>query len=149
MTDADLARIEELLDGEDCACPHRREQAKGISDAARALLAEVRRLRSALFGQQNEIQQTLGKALGYPWFKDDQVNFPDTTDADGVCIFDHVVETLASEAADTIRELRAMNERAISRLAAACEVLCSVADRREAYTAAELRAKAEELKKCK
>ena len=27
---------------------------------------------SALAAQQEEISQTLGKALGYPWFKDDQ-----------------------------------------------------------------------------
>lgn len=55
--------------------------------------------------QSHEIEQVLGKALKYPWFKDDQKNFPDTTEEDGVCVGEHVPETLAAEAADRIKEL--------------------------------------------
>jgi hypothetical protein len=46
-----------------------------------------------------EVEQTLGKALGYPWFKDDQKNFPGTDVADGVCVGEHTPGTIAAEAA--------------------------------------------------
>jgi len=71
------------------------------------LIAEVERLRGALSKQNAEIEQTLGKALGYPWFKDDQKNFPGATEADGVCVGEHVAESLAAEAAAKITNLRA------------------------------------------
>lgn len=55
-----------------------------------------------------EVVQTLGKALHYPWFKDDQANFPGATEADGVCVGDHVAESLAAEAAKRIAELEGL-----------------------------------------
>ncbi len=67
---------------------------------------EILRLRKALATQQAEIQQILGKALGYPWFKDDQKNFPGATEENGVCVGEHVAETLAMEAAAKITELK-------------------------------------------
>lgn len=57
----------------------------------------------------NEVEQVLGKALGYPWYKDDPKNFPDATEADGVCVGDHVPGSIAAEAAD---RLTAANQRA-------------------------------------
>lgn len=54
-----------------------------------------------------EIEQLLGGALGYPWFKDDPKNFPGATEADGVCVGDHVAVTLAMEAAQRIAGLQA------------------------------------------
>ena len=39
----------------------------------------------------------LGAALGYPWFKDDQKNFPGSTEADGVCVGEHAPSTIAQE----------------------------------------------------
>ena len=57
--------------------------------------------------QNDEVCQILGKALGYPWFKDDPKNFPDATEEDGVCVGDHVGESLAEEAAKKIAELYA------------------------------------------
>lgn len=72
-------------------------------------IAELRsdnaRLIRACSMQQNEIQQTLGRALGYPRLCEDQKNFPGSTDSDGVCIGDHVAETLAMEAAERIKRL--------------------------------------------
>jgi hypothetical protein len=62
-------------------------------------------LEKALAVQNEEICQTLGKALGYPWYKDDQRNFPGATEANGVCVGDHVAETIACEAAKKIGEL--------------------------------------------
>lgn len=52
-----------------------------------------------------EIEQILGQALGCPWYKDDPKNFPDSTEEDGVCVGEHVPETLAIEAAKKIRDL--------------------------------------------
>jgi DNA repair exonuclease SbcCD ATPase subunit len=51
----------------------------------------------------NEIEQILGKALGYPWFKDDPKNFPNATEADGVAVGDHIAWSLAMEAADKMK----------------------------------------------
>jgi hypothetical protein len=56
--------------------------------------------------EEFEIEQILGKALGYPWFKDDPKNFPTATEADGVCVGDHTAWSLAMCAADKIKELQ-------------------------------------------
>lgn len=56
----------------------------------------------------SEVVQTLGKALHYPWFKDDQKNFPGATEEDGVDVGDHVSESLAAEAAKRIAELEGL-----------------------------------------
>jgi hypothetical protein len=55
--------------------------------------------------ESDEIAQILSKALGYPYYKDDPKNFPDATEADGVCVGDHTACTLAMCAADKIKEL--------------------------------------------
>jgi hypothetical protein len=69
---------------------------------ALALEAEVARLRGACVTMQHEIQQTLGKALGYP------AAYPDVSTADdgAVVVGEHIAETLALEAAETIARLR-------------------------------------------
>ncbi len=59
----------------------------------------------------HEVEQTLGQALGYPWYKDDQKNFPGATEADGVCTGDHVVETIAAEAANRIKALTPIKDK--------------------------------------
>lgn len=64
-------------------------------------------LKDALSRQQQEIQQTLGAALSYPRYCDDKVNFPDATEADGVCVGDHVAESIAVEAARRITDAEA------------------------------------------
>ena len=61
-----------------------------------AARTEVSRLRDALSRTNDEISQTLGKALGYPRFSDDQKNFPGAT-GDDVCVGEHVAETLAMD----------------------------------------------------
>ena len=53
--------------------------------------------------EQWEAEQVLGKALGYPWYKDDKKNFPDATEADGVCTGEHTFVTLAMEAATRMK----------------------------------------------
>ena len=61
--------------------------------------AKIKRLRDGIAKQNLEIEQTCGKVLDYPWFKDDQKNFPGATEKDGVCVGDHVAETIAAELA--------------------------------------------------
>lgn len=56
--------------------------------------------------EESKIEQILGKALGYPWYKDDPKNFPNATEADGVCVGDNTAWSLAMEAADKIKELK-------------------------------------------
>jgi hypothetical protein len=63
--------------------------------------------RWAMLKTNEEVQQILGKVLNYPWFKDDQKNFPGATEQHGVCVGDHVTETIAEEAAAKIRALEA------------------------------------------
>lgn len=58
----------------------------------------------------HEICQILGEALHYPRYCDDEENFPDATKADGVCVGEHVAETLAKEAADCIKALERLRE---------------------------------------
>jgi hypothetical protein len=79
------------------------ENVKAALDAGAVLEAENARLRTAYFKMNEEVSQTLGKALGYPWFKDDPKNFPDATEEQGVCVGDHVAESLADEAADRLK----------------------------------------------
>lgn len=50
----------------------------------------------------DEISQILGKALGYPYFCDDKKNFTEAVESDGVCVGDHVAESLAIEAANRL-----------------------------------------------
>ena len=64
------------------------------------------RLRKAAVDQNQEIEQTLGAALGYPRYCDNLESFPDATEDDGVCVGDHVAETLAEEAAARIVTLQ-------------------------------------------
>lgn len=54
----------------------------------------------------DEVEQIAGRALGYTRYCDDQLNFPDSTDADGVCIGEHVAETIVQELADAYRTLK-------------------------------------------
>lgn len=68
--------------------------------------AENARLREACSKQNDDVCQVLGKALGYPWYKDDQTNFPGADESNGVCVGDHAAESIADEAAKTIARLR-------------------------------------------
>lgn len=55
--------------------------------------------------QEEAICQSLGVALGFPWFKDHQEAFPGADKSWGVIIADDVAETLAERAAKRIKEL--------------------------------------------
>lgn len=62
-------------------------------------------LEEGLRNECYEVEQCLGKVLGYPKYRDDPKNFPDVTD-DSVCIGEHTAGTLAAEAAGLIERLR-------------------------------------------
>jgi hypothetical protein len=68
----------------------------------------IKLLEHGIAKQNLEIEQTCGKVLDYPWFKDDQKNFPEATEKDGVCVGEHVAETIAAELA---RKYTEANER--------------------------------------
>ena len=61
--------------------------------------ARIKHLQHGCAKQNEEICQIAGKALGYPWFKDDQANFPGADESWGVCAGEHVAETIAEELA--------------------------------------------------
>jgi hypothetical protein len=87
------------------------ETAATLEDAA----DEIERLRLALTELNTEVCQRLGKPLGYPWFRDDQQNFPGATEENGVCTGEHVAESIAAEAARRIGNLEAERDEAIQR----------------------------------
>jgi predicted DNA-binding transcriptional regulator YafY len=58
----------------------------------------------------DEAQQAAGIALGYPWYKDDQVNFPGATEKDGVCIGEHAGATIVQELAGKFTKLYEFNK---------------------------------------
>lgn len=66
--------------------------------------------RATALRREHEIEQILGKALGYPRYKDDVANFPKATEADGVCVGDHVPVSLAMEIAARLQDVQAKSE---------------------------------------
>jgi hypothetical protein len=76
-----------------------------IIDEQQEEIAKLNKQIVKMLEEFREIEQILGKALNYPWFKDDQCNFPNATEADGVAIGDHTAWSLAHQAADRIKEL--------------------------------------------
>ncbi|MFN8995417.1 MAG: hypothetical protein ACK5X3_17370 [Pseudomonadota bacterium] len=88
------------------------ERVKDFISSARLGKGEVESITKhpqwlALRKEEWEAEQILGKALGYPWYKDDQKNFPGCTESDGVCTGDHTLVTLAMEASRRIASLSA------------------------------------------
>ena len=77
----------------------------------------IKRLEYGIAKQNTEIEQTCGKVLDYPWYKNDQKNFPSSTEVDGVCVGEHIAETIASELA---RKYTGLKQR-IKRLEEALE----------------------------
>jgi hypothetical protein len=80
----------------------------------------IKLLEHGIAKQNLEIEQTCGRVLDYPWFKDDEKNFPGATEKDGVCVGEHVAETIAAELAlkyteakQRIKRLEEAGDRAI------------------------------------
>lgn len=62
--------------------------------------------KDACIHMNEEVCQVLGKVLGFPWFKDDQKNFPGATEKDGICQGEYTCESMADLAAAEIIKLR-------------------------------------------
>lgn len=78
--------------------------ARDLERELNAAKARIYHITDGFRREQNDIEQTCGKALGYPRFCDDQKAFPGSTDADGVCIGDHVAASIAAELANKYAE---------------------------------------------
>lgn len=61
-----------------------------------SLTADLTRWKNACLGTQHEVEQILGRALGYPKYPEDWYA------GDDACVGDHVPESLASEAASRL-----------------------------------------------
>lgn len=70
-----------------------------LLEALDAAEARIEALEQACAGHENEIEQTLGKALGYPEYPEPGSGW--------VCVGEHVAATLAMEAANKIGKLEA------------------------------------------
>jgi len=78
------------------------------------ILDEIEELQSLIAGYQHhlrECEQIAGRALEYPWFADDQNNFPGSTYDDGVCIGDHIGDSIVQELADAYTKLKKETNR--------------------------------------
>ena len=75
-----------------------------IIDNQTAEILSLKRAKDKMLQELREIEQILGKALHFPWFKDDPMNFPSATEKDGVVVAGPTWE-LAKHAADKIKRL--------------------------------------------
>jgi hypothetical protein len=92
-----LGKNRERVNQEELYAPHmEEEQYINRND----LLKDYARIIDKCRKESEEIEQILGKALGYPWYKDDLKNFPNATETDGVCVGDHTAWSLAMCVAD-------------------------------------------------
>ena len=90
--------IEERDQARTWAATHKAELDKARDELV-SLTKQRDHYKKACAALNAEISQTAGKALGYPWFKDDPENFPNADESWGVCIGEHVAETLVEELA--------------------------------------------------
>ena len=90
------------------------EEMRDLRESLAVAQADRDRLRSACIKSNDEIQQVLGKALGFMWYKDDQEAFPSATHENGVFTGEHTAESMADVAAERItfleKRLREMPE---------------------------------------
>lgn len=126
MTDYEAIKIVQLMCAERGI--HSNSKACDQSNALNLVLArasETEHLRDACAAQNETVCQILGKALGnFPRYVDDQVNFPGATEEDGVCVGEHVAESMAAQAANRIKELETEN----ARLGDTCTTLAAEVD---------------------
>lgn len=71
---------------------------------------ELERQYKAAINELCEVDQILGKVLGYSRYCDDPKNFPDAKEVDGYCTGEMTPAALAEQAASLIRILRSLKE---------------------------------------
>ena len=107
-------RERERVNQEELYAPHMEEEqyinvTDQLTDYDRTIdklygdIQKLKEVRDKMIKESQEIEQILGKALGYPWYKDDPTNFPNATEADGVCVAPNTAASLAMHAADKIK----------------------------------------------
>lgn len=94
---------------------------KRCEDEYETEISELKRQCDGYRWHIRECEQIAGKALGYPWYKDDQKNFPGATEADGVCTGGHVGDTIVAELANKYEEAKATIERMNKERETCCE----------------------------
>jgi len=72
----------------------------------RALQEKLHRYSQGYIKELREAEQVAGKALGYPYYKDDLKNFPDCNEEDGVCTGEHTPVTIVMELAEKYKALQ-------------------------------------------
>lgn len=72
--------------------------------------------RKLYFELSTEVEQVLGKALYYPYYSEDQKNFPGSTKEDGVCVGDHVPESLLDAASKFIEDRATAAEKRLQEI---------------------------------
>ena len=159
----EVAELRELLDAEIILRRNETDRLQSALTSTAEKLAHMTnerdRMRDAASIINGEVCQILGKALGFPWYKDDQKNFPGATEADGICEGHYVAQDMANLAAgklatkgraidihlSTITELQLRVEQAAEKLAKAeanCARWCEIGRNTDAL-AKELLGKAE------
>lgn len=111
---------DDLGNGDFTVCEFAADALENLLSEIAALRGERDRLRNAASKSNEEVCQSLGKALGYPWFKDDQANFHGSTETDGVCVGDHVAESIADEAARRLTQAERQRDELRKALVAIC-----------------------------
>jgi len=123
--DERLGKNRERVNQEELYAPHmeeeqyiNRDQLTDYDRTIDKLFGDIQKLkdvRDKMIKESQEIEQILGKALGYPWFKDDPANFPHATEADGVCVAPNTAASLAMHVADRIKmmDIRELDKQRI------------------------------------
>lgn len=107
-------RVASIIDPETVAqLESGRDIFPGVAEALQSkvnyIMSIIETEQSRLVGYQQEcdaVEQTLGRALGYPLYADDPKNFPEAMHQDGVCVGEHVPSTIAAEAVAKINSLK-------------------------------------------
>ena len=76
------------------------------ADSNAAALAKAQQERDGYLHHLRLCEQIAGKVLGYPRYADDQNTFPGATEEDGVCIGEHVGDTIVAELASALAKAR-------------------------------------------
>lgn len=83
-----------------------------LKAAVEWLQRDVEAMRDRWIRSDGEACQILAQVIGgFPWYKDDQKNFPGATEKDGVCYAEHTIHTLATKVAERTAVLERELER--------------------------------------
>ena len=113
-------KIQTIIDGFSCGLGNDEMDAafKEIIDWTASLERQIKGYQSlnrgiaSILAECRAVEQVCGKTLGYPWYKDDQKNFPGATEESGVCVGEHVPATIAMELAREFQKVKNVEDEA-------------------------------------